>query len=72
MMLQADRELPAGTVVRLFGVPIELTAPVVARAAVDNWHLVDARQREYGDELTQASLFVEAGEPALPQAKESR
>lgn len=59
MLPQADRELPTGTIVRLFGVPVELTAPAVCRAAEDNWHLIDARRREHGDELTQAALFAE-------------
>ena len=58
MMPQATRELPAGTVVRFFGIPIELTAPAIFRAAVDNWQLVDARRDQFGDEMTQATFFV--------------
>ena len=35
------RELPAGTVIKLAGFPVELTAPVVVSTHQANWPLID-------------------------------
>lgn len=59
LLPQAIHELPAGTVVHLCGIPVELVEPVKATAAVDNWQLIEARRAD-GDGRTQTSLFDDA------------
>lgn len=57
MLPQAIHELPAGTVVRICNIPVELLEPVKATAAEDNWRLIDGRKAEDGDGRTQGDLF---------------
>lgn len=64
MLPQETRELPAGTIVRLFGIPLALASPAMFTTAVDNWQLIEASRSHHGDERTQATLFVTEKEHA--------
>ncbi len=46
------RTLPAGTVISVYGVPLQLTADVEAETHADNWKLIERRDVDLGNPVT--------------------